>query len=446
MKKIVIILCVLVFPIVMQAQDTIYPMNMDISIPFPFLRDSSYRLTMIETRHEYTQIERFAMTTAFDFPDTMLTGLRVAMSFRDMNKEDVIELRGVVIQVIGDDYNNPIVHFTNPLMASKHFPPDHYMVFNRDSDSLCRVGTWFTDSIVDAYSLYFDHPLQVSGTTYVGMYTVRKYRSHGFYTAGNIIYYSFSNCATTEIFSLLHYYGDSSDVLYIPTTGAFAVSEPYYCPHSQHIIFPIYDLPDTDSFSCPEVGGFSFAGINAGYPTFVWDTAEEHTVYQLAYGAYDTPLDSLTVVETDNWYHELITTLSPDVYYQARLRAKCHHQCPLHDTVMWTPWTDPVYFYTGDHMPDTTHHGEPEGIAGAEGQASFTLAPNPARGSVTLTLTGMPAQGTTLTLYDAAGREVLRRTLSEQRTTIPTAELPAGVYTVTVTGPQGTGTRRLSVE
>ena len=113
---------------------------------------------------------------------------------------------------------------------------------------------------------------------------------------------------------------------------------------------------------------------------------------------------------------------------------------------MWTPWTDPVYFYTGDHMPDTTHQVEPEGIAGAEGQASFTLAPNPARGSVTLTLTGMPAQGTTLTLYDAAGREVLRRTLSEQRTTIPTAELPAGVYTVTVTGPQGTGTRRLSVE
>ena len=113
---------------------------------------------------------------------------------------------------------------------------------------------------------------------------------------------------------------------------------------------------------------------------------------------------------------------------------------------MWTPWTDPVYFYTGDHMPDTTHHGGPEGIAGAEGQTSFTLAPNPARGYVTLTLTGVPAQGTTLTLHDAAGHEVLRRTLGEQHTTIPTAELPAGVYTVTVSGPQGSSVRRLVIE
>ena len=87
-----------------------------------------------------------------------------------------------------------------------------------------------------------------------------------------------------------------------------------------------------------------------------------------------------------------------------------------------------------------------EGIAGAEGQANFTLAPNPARGNVTLTLTGVPAQGTTLTLHDAAGREVLRRTLSEQHTTIPTAELPAGVYTVTVSGPQGSSVRRLVIE
>ena len=211
-------------------------------------------------------------------------------------------------------------------------------------------------------------------------------------------------------------------------------------------VFPIFGAADTDSFSCPEVEGFAFAGINAGYPTFVWDTAVEHGLYQFAYGAYDTPLDSLTVVETNNWYHELITTLSPDVYYQARLRAKCHHSCPVHDTVMWTPWTDPVYFYTGDHMPDTTHHEEPEGIAGAEGQANFTLAPNPARGSVTLTLAGLPAKETALTIHDAAGREMLRHTLGEQHTTIPTAELPAGVYTVTVSGPQGSSVRRLVIE
>ena len=139
-------------------------------------------------------------------------------------------------------------------------------------------------------------------------------------------------------------------------------------------------MPDTDSFGCPEVEGFGFAGMMAGSPTFTWTPAAEHRLYQLAYGPYDAPLDSLQVVETDNYFLELSDpSLSRDVYYQARLRAKCHHACPVHDTVMWTAWTDPVYFYTGDNMPDTTHHhGEPEGIAEVNGPVHFALAPNPA--------------------------------------------------------------------
>ena len=213
-------------------------------------------------------------------------------------------------------------------------------------------------------------------------------------------------------------------------------------------IFPIYSMPDTDSFGCPEVEGFGFAGMMAGSPTFTWTPAAEHRLYQLAYGPYDAPLDSLQVVETDNYFLELSDpSLSRDIYYQARLRAKCHHACPVHDTVMWTAWTDPVYFYTGDNMPDTTHHhGEPEGIAEVNGPVHFALAPNPAHGSVTLTLEGMPVAGTVLTIHDGAGREVLHRTLHERVTRIATKGLAAGVYTVTVSNPQGMGTHRLSVE
>ena len=207
-------------------------------------------------------------------------------------------------------------------------------------------------------------------------------------------------------------------------------------------------MPDTDSFGCPEVEGFGFAGMMAGSPTFTWTPAAEHRLYQLAYGPYDAPLDSLQVVETDNYFLELSDpSLSRDIYYQARLRAKCHHACPVHDTVMWTAWTDPVYFYTGDNMPDTTHHhGGPEGIAEVNGPVHFALAPNPAHGSVTLTLEGMPVAGTVLTIHDGAGREVLHRTLHERVTRIATKGLAAGLYTVTVSNPQGMGTHRLSVE
>ena len=89
---------------------------------------------------------------------------------------------------------------------------------------------------------------------------------------------------------------------------------------------------------------------------------------------------------------------------------------------------------------------EPEGIAEVSGQVHFALAPNPAHGSVTLTLEGMPAHGTVLTIHDGAGREVLRRVLHERVTRIETKGLATGVYTVTVSNPQGMSTHRLSVE
>lgn len=39
---------------------------------------------------------------------------------------------------------------------------------------------------------------------------------------------------------------------------------------------------DTDSFEFPEVEGFAFAGLNAGYPTLVWDAEAVHRCYQIA--------------------------------------------------------------------------------------------------------------------------------------------------------------------
>ena len=67
-------------------------------------------------------------------------------------------------------------------------------------------------------------------------------------------------------------------------------------------------------------------------------------------------------------------------------------------------------------------------------------------GSVNLTLSHTPAEGTTLTVFDGMGREVMRQPLREQVTRIVTSGFAAGVYTLTVSGPQGTASRRLSVE
>ena len=213
------------------------------------------------------------------------------------------------------------------------------------------------------------------------------------------------------------------------------------------IIFPILTPPDTHLFSCPAVE-LDYAGMFDGNPTLVWDTAFEHNLYQIAYGPYDLPVESLTTDTTSRHDYEIpSSTLSPTVYYQARVRAYCRHICHFHDTAAWTPWSDPVYFYTGSSMPDTTH-SQPGGIAPVADGPAFSLVPNPAPQGRVPTVAVDPAllaPAPLLTLRDLAGRELLRTTLRQPVTPLP-ADLAAGTYLVTLATPQGTTTHRLVVE
>ena len=441
MKKIVLIISLLVSVCTMRAQDTINPFLMDSLTP-TILRDSAHLFNIIlGSQGDSTYIIRKIRTYGHDFPEQRLvTGLNIATKFGNKAAKDSVEVRGVLIKINDKDFQHPVCYFTQPVTAASHRPIDHYMAFDHDTSNITAINCLRMDTVVPVYSFYFDNPIPVSDTVYLGMYITDGIPRGGI-RYGDVYRNYLCNCSgvPTNTIPGAEWNVDDTGALHLHIIGYGDLLE---------CIFPIYSMPDTDSFGCPEVEGFGFAGMMAGSPTFTWTPAAEHRLYQLAYGPYDAPLDSLQVVETDNYFLELSDpSLSRDIYYQARLRAKCHHACPVHDTVMWTAWTDPVYFYTGDNMPDTTHHhGGPEGIAVVNEPVHFALAPNPAHGSVTLTLEGMPVAGTVLTIHDGAGREVLHRTLHERVTRIETKGLAAGVYTVTVSNPQGMGTHRLSVE
>ena len=433
MKRFILFICFFLSVCTLQAQDTLYPLENRVV----YSMDTSYI-------HEYDTVcgcggtiygeNGYNNLTVFRYTgQATISGIALNISFRIFPEweDSWNHVYGALVTIDSNDYYHPTIHLTNSYVV--HDDPYNYHIALH-TNSKC--GTM--DTVVDAYALYFDEPISVSGTFYVGFY-IKKYHcrlgAHEMYAA----------LPCPEYFPTLYDSGTLSYNFYDDFTVRYFY--PYTSGGGFQLYCPILSLPDTDSFSCPEVEGFGFAGMMAGSPVFAWDTAAEHGLYQLAYGPYDMPLDSLRIAETGGRYIELFdNSLSQDVYYQARLRAQCHHRCPIHDTVMWTAWTDPVYFYTGNQMPDTTHHSEPEGIAEAGGQAAFVLAPNPAHGSMTLTLEGMPAHGTVLTIHDGAGREVLRRVLSERVTRIETEGWAAGVYTVTVSTPRGMTTRRLSVE
>ena len=466
MKKIILLFILFISACALRAQDTIYPYSPD----YPFFKDSAYRIvdTPLWDMWDYNPCELraiehknvHAVVTGLALPYHFGTKRLMWNNMPEPGSSDTIALQGVLIQIIGNDYNNPIIHYTNPVVwnynETPHVRPyDCYLAFQ----SSIECGEM--DTVLEAYSLYFDEPITVTGDVFLGYRVIFDHNADGFihrddsglpFPTSDSVEEKCDSLYPYPIFLIYHYPFYSGDPLNrcdpdgIPYLFSILYEISLSLPY--RTICPIVSMPDTDSFVCPEVEGFGFAGMMAGSPTFAWDTAAEHGLYQLAYGPYDAPLDSLQVRETDNYFLELSDpSLSRDIYYQARLRAKCHHACPVHDTVMWTAWTEPVYFYTGDQMPDTTHHhGEPEGIAEVRGQVHFALAPNPAHGNVTLTLENVPVAGTVLTIHDGAGREVLRRVLHERVTGIETEGMAGGVYTVTVSNPQGVATRRLSVE
>jgi hypothetical protein len=383
---------------------------------------------------------------------------------------DTISIQGVIIQIDSNDYEHPTIHYTNPVVwnynETPHVRPyDCHIAFS----SLLECGG--RDTVVEAYALYFDSPVVVGGTVYLGF--VRKREK-----APDTSYYFSPNadegllglgwnkkCDSSFVApSYLQYALRSENPVWenqpreckynhvsqygTPCFETYMSGMDYNLDRGSYVrttICPIVTIPDTDTFGCPEVEGFDFAGMYAGSPTFVWDSAAEHDYYQIAYGAYNLSVRQLQKDTTSRNFIELFG-LSPDIYYQARVRARCHHRCPIHDTVMWTAWSAPVYFYTGDHMPDTTH--QPEGIDAPGEVLPFAIVPNPSRsGERQVVEIGrqVPLQGMTLTLHDAAGHEVLRMEVKEHRFALP-ASLPAGVYVATLASPQGTAVRRVVVE
>ena len=448
MKKIAYLLIFVSFLFTLKAQDTIYPFEP--GQIYDHMQSDVYYIGPHGIACGGPSIHSFQLQSVV-VQDQMVTGLAIPGFYPECLNHfypgEPVKIWGVIATIDSNDYNHPTFHFTRPFTID-HAEENESVYLSGD----CYIGAHYTaecidkediDTILGAKIFYFDEPLILSDTFYVGVFVCD---AQDYSNILPIEIETFIPCSPNQsqwtTTPNIVYRLDSLDSLTFNLSWIGRENNP-----ACYIICPISTVPDTDTFGCPEVEGFAFAGMNAGSPTFVWDTASEHEVHHVAYGPYDAPLESLRIAETNARFLELFdNSLRPDIYYQARVRARCHHRCPIHDTVMWTAWSAPVYFYTGDHMPDTTH--QPEGIAAPGEVLPFAIVPNPSRsGARQVVEIGrqVPLQGLTLTLHDAAGHEVLRMEVKEHRFALP-ASLPAGVYVATLASPQGTAVRRVVVE
>ena len=460
MKIKCLLLVLLAFPVTLKAQDTIYPYDPDFPqfydtgfIQYNYLPDDSIGNTEFYGYYgsvsddERNGLHAYRYLVPPHVQQVLVTGVALPIK-PSVRNESVI--RGVLLTFDSNDYLHPTMYITHSTLSYQDTQGfDCYVSIPETT----RCGKHYA-GYIGAHALYFNPPILVTDTFYIGFDIKRPVESWPGYNLGDDLLPLLGNCwgenmtvpdSITE-FPMYHAFYNC-----LLNENGEVERFNWYTLVNFVGVCPILSVPDTDTFGCPEVEEFAFAGMYAGSPTFVWDTAGEHDYYQIAYGAYDLPVHRLQRDTTSRNFIELFG-LSPDIYYQARVRARCHHRCPIHDTVMWTAWSDPVYFYTCDYMPDTTH--QPEGIHTPDTQVSslnsqFSISPNPARGGErqVVEIGGqVPLQGLTLTLLDAAGHEVLRMEVREHRFALPTQGLPAGVYMATLSSPHGKATRRVVVE
>ncbi len=331
--------------------------------------------------------------------------------------------------------------------------PFRYVQFNSIDyvQSSPTYGQHFS-AAVKSYEFYFDAPVVVTDTFFVGYQTLGDdglQHPEATTDASLTGWVMLAKTFNTNYYS--HHSNDSIITPYWRTiSDSIAWSRNPTCWAG---LFPIIEQPpcNPDTLTCSPVPDFGVLPLMSGDEVrFTWYALPSHRHFQISVGPYGTPPDDNPIYDADNQPFAITDNWDSTIYYAAYIRAQCSRYCHPDSTLVWSDWSNPVFFYTGRTMPDTTHQHNPEGINAPDAKAPlFTLTPNPAHNSVTVTLNpqfSIPNSQFSISLTDAAGRELLTLKVQQPKTTIPLGQYPAGTYFVTLRTPDATSTQRLVIE
>ncbi len=255
--------------------------------------------------------------------------------------------------------------------------------------------------VVPCYEYYFDQPIVVTDSFYIG----HMYRPNwlNYYTTST----GYRGHLTT-FNEIAADYWFTKELVPAPHVGFWGLFFPILHPYC-----PKMDAP-----------GVRIDGYEANV---AWESGSDQ--YELSVVRRGLPLDSGFVVPIGDTSY-VAMGLDSGVYYQARVR----HTCVIGGTTWWSDWSAPTAFYLGNTDPDSL------GIAAVDLQPEVTLTPNPAADRVTVAAEGMER----VELIGVDGTVLLRRDCHGE-CQIDLTGLAAGLYLVRATTPRGTATRSLVV-
>lgn len=288
---------------------------------------------------------------------------------------------------------------------------------------------------------YFDRPQYVYDTFYAGetypfAYNERYYskgpnKEHGF---------MISRSASTGLISFSETGGGQPDfaLMSLPI-----IANPN-APICDGTLLPCPAPPAPTLLDCTPDDGSAVLLMPTGY-------GQVHL--QLAYGTDTLTPENNTLIDFPSEL-EFLSHLDTGVCYHAWLRRECRHQCPLHDTLYWGDWSDPLSFIlsngfvpqdstvTDSTVTDSTGT-DPESILRLiETDEGLQVYPNPTRDELCVQSVSSPLQA--IEIFDPQGKVVLKRSpIDSLRYTLDLRTLPTGTYILRATTVEGSHLRSI---
>ena len=296
------------------------------------------------------------------------------------------------------------------------------------------------DDYVKAYEFYFDTPVVVSDTFFVGIQTLGiDGQQHP--NTGQTNLTGWCCMATQYNFFSREFTGRPPMWHTIVDSVAFDGN-----PSEFGGVFPITEHPpcNPDTLSCSSVYGLRALPLMSGEVRFTWHQQPSHRQFQISVGPQGTPPDDNPIYEAAGSPFSISDNWDSTILYAAYIRAQCSRYCHPDSTLVWSDWSRPVTFYTGRSFPQGIHSPD------KEQNLLFDIVPNPTDGRVTVTIdAALPDPAACrFTLLDAAGHEVLSATPQHDSRTFSLSlqHLPSGSYFLRMSSPQGSSTRKVVLQ
>ena len=329
------------------------------------------------------------------------------------------------------NWDTNLANWFETLSLYKHTPDGQMTVLAQNTFNILNITRWikncqeftieFTDNYYyPVYEVFFDKPVQVTDSFYVGLTLHNNIPEGGLYPNRPTLIVSHDSRPAIV---------NNRNAFYYPSLGGWIFYNNRQVYDSRcYFLFPIFDTTGMGlSPHCDPVTNLHQGSTWSNCTMLLWDSISGQIAWQLAVGRADQDPEDYYIYNNLPSPSKTLYNLEYNTLYAARVRAKCE------GNRNYSPWSDTIQF-------SITRE---QGIDTANAPALFSLYPNPASDRIEVFSSFALLR---LEVYDLNGRRMLAQDCQGHSATIDASSWPEGTYIAIVRTPAGASSQKLTIK